>query len=68
MNNAKIQSKGAPADWRNIIDQANQAEALDQQEISELTQLILAINPAEVDDLIQAKLNGIMSKVRNQFA
>ncbi len=50
-----------------IQDLANKPSGLDQQEIRELTKLILKLDPATVDESLQAKFHQIMNKVRAQY-
>lgn len=63
--NTSIESS---ADLGEIIELADQAETIDHQQISHLTKLILSIRPEEVDEQMQAKLAGIMLKVKAQYA
>lgn len=51
-----------------IMDLAGKKSVIDQNEIRELTKIILKIDPVEVDEYLQAKFNQIMHKVRTQYA
>ncbi len=47
---------------------ASEKNAICHKEIRELTKIILKINPAEVDESLQAKFNQIMHKVKTQYS
>ncbi len=51
-----------------LMDLAGKDGAIKNSEISELTKIILSIDPVAVDESLQAKFNKIMNKVRAQYA
>ncbi len=51
-----------------IKNLADQESIIDHKAISELTKIILKIDPAEVDEFLQAKFNRIKNKVKAQYA
>lgn len=57
-----------PQALSDVIDLADQKDIIDQQQISQLTQLVLNIRPEQVDAQMQAKLFGILHKVKAQYA
>ncbi len=51
-----------------IIKLANKTDAIEHHEIRTLTQLILRIQPEEVDEALRIILAEIMYKVKTQYA
>jgi len=66
--NTPDNSPTCPKVLSEVIDSADQKDVIDHQEIRSLTQMILRIQPGQVDESLQNKMAALMQKVKAQTA
>ena len=61
-------SPTCPKVLSDVIDSADQKDVIDHQDIRSITQMILRIQPDQVDEALQIKMAALMQKVKAQTA